>query len=97
VLNVSWYSECSNVDKGKKHVVSCKKESFIKCKYNVLEAVLSELVYNRSTSRWENFITVSNKIWLLTKEDCVIKPGRLQSIVIKLEVFSQFKESVNHI
>lgn len=74
-----------------------KKESFITCKYKVLGRVVSVLVYKRRTSKCENFITVSNKTCLLTKEDWVIKLGKLQSIVIKLDVFSQFKESVSHI
>ena len=97
VLKVSWYSECKSVDKGKKQVVSCKKESFITCRYKVLGKVVSVFVYKSNTSKCENFMTVSKRTCLFTNEDWVIKLGKLQSIVIKLEVFSQFKESVNHI
>lgn len=97
VLKVSWYSLCNSVERGKKHVVNCRKESFITCRYKVLGNVVRVFVYKRSTSKWENLITVSKRTCLFTKEDWVIKLGRLQSMVIKLEVFSQFKESVNHI
>jgi hypothetical protein len=97
VLKVSWYSECKSVDKGKKHVVSCKNESFMMWRYKVLGKVVSVLVYKRSTSKWENLITVSKSTCLFTKDDWVTKLGKLQSIVIKLDVFSQFKESVSHI
>ena len=97
VLSVSWYSECKSVDKGKKHVVSWRNESFITCKYKVLGIVDNVLVYNNNTSKWENLITVSKRTCLLTNEDWVMKLGKLQSIVIKLDVFSQFSESVSHI
>ena len=54
---------------------------------------LFELI--KKISKWEIFVILSNNICLLTNEDWEIKVGIDQSIVIELEIFSQFNDSVN--
>jgi len=82
---------------GKKHVVVCKNKSFITLKYNVSGKIIIELAWISKMSKWENLTTESSSTCWFKKEDCVTNEGSVQSIVIRFEVFSQFKESFNHI
>lgn len=96
VLNVSWYSDWSKDDNGKKRVFVSNNRSFIVLLNKWSLKFLDELLFNKIMSRWDVLDMESIVMCWLIKEDWNTKETNDQSDATKVEVFSQFKASDNH-